>query len=173
MTMPVLDGHEDEPQKPHPENDKMSKITGRRRHDWLDDQFDDEIDLERSMADAPPHRLVQAATIRGAVPNAAKDAPWHYLGKYKPTKKRPAADDSHWSLTCRRCKKRGVKTTRIVLPAVGAHKADWLSSLPSKRAWLMDKMHAATIDETPEHSYRVGRCGGCSGVFWFEMKVKK
>ena len=74
MSLPVMDGHDDEPDdKPHPENPKRCRPCDNadhdncrikyadgtkckcecrnpartKKHDWLDERFNDEIDLEK------------------------------------------------------------------------------------------------------------------------------
>lgn len=131
-----------------------------KKHDWLDPRFDDEIDLERAMGEAPPYALVVAACLNGVVDRDSKDAPWFFLGKFKTSAERPSTNDARWTLTCRRCKKSRrpkIATARIVVPARDAQKVEWL------------RKREVTIDASPEHVYRVGRCATCKGIYWFEL----
>lgn len=193
MNMPVMDGHDGDDSKPHPENKYRCRpcenahhdscrgnspagivcncdcrdAMRTKKHDWLDERFDDEIELEKSMGDAPPRQLVVQASMRGAVTPTALDAAWFFLGKFKTSSARPSTTDARWELTCKRCEARGektsskIKTTRIVVEEQPQQELNWLHER---------KAHTERI---PEHAYRVGRCRRCQSIFWFEMLVKK
>lgn len=165
MSTPVMDDEDELPKKPHPENlggDKPPAESARtKRHDWLDEKFDDEIDLERAMGDAPPRRLVRQAMTRGAVSTEAEDAAWFFLGKFKTSAQRPSTRDSRWTMSCRRCPKgaRKLKTTRVVVEAQAPQEVEWL------------RRRKVLTEQTAQHVYRVGRCVTCRGIFWFELLV--
>lgn len=189
MNMPVMDGHDDEKNKSHPENPTRCKpcdegehdscrikYAGQKkcacecrgplrtkRHDWLDSHFDDEIDLERSIAETPPKQLVTNAMMKGAAMPNAMDVAWYYLGKFEPTDKRPSTSDAKWRLSCRRCLdgKTRIDTVRVVLEERAQQTVDWLHE------------RKVLTDARPERVYRVGRCKKCQTMFWFEMLVKK
>jgi hypothetical protein len=188
MSLPVMDGHSEEPERKHPENryrcrpcengehdECRVRYTGgkkcacecrealrTKRHDWLDDRFDDEIDLERAMGHAPPTRLVVNASMAGVVTPTAKDAAWFFLGKFKTSPQRPSTADGRWQLSCKRCRgKSKVNTKRLVLTEEPAQLVDWLEE------------RKVFTEAQPERTYRVGRCLKCQTIFWFELTVKK
>lgn len=167
--IPTPDG-EDAPRPSHPENpprchpcegSRHDDCTGRavggkkcrcdcsrrartKRHDWLDDRFSDEIDLERAMGDAPPYALVLAAETAGLFPGlgeSGKDSAWRWLGKYRASGARPSTVDGRWALRCKRCSaEKKIGTKRFAL-------------------------------DVPTRVYRVGRCASCRTTWWFELLV--
>jgi hypothetical protein len=188
----LVAGDQDEP-KPsgdHPENSTICKPCADSRHDscrakrcecdcrkpertpkhdWLDAKFDDEIDLERAMGEAPPKRLVYLASLRLTLGDGSMDRAWFSLGRFKTSPQRPSTNDARWSMACKRCPPGGrkFKTVRVVVEAAAAHDAKWLEEAGGS-------FHAkpTPVPERPERVYRVGMCPACRAIFWFEMTSK-
>lgn len=187
---PVMDGHDPDDAKPHPENPARCKACDElrhdecrqkrcacdcrkpartKRHDWLDDQFSDEISLEEAAGHAPSKRLVQLAGLAGLVPPEAHDRAWFFLGRFKTSPQRPATNDARWSTACRRCPPgaRKFKTKRLEVAHRLPTKVDWL-----KQPGNLFEPKDVHTEERAARSYRVGTCATCRAIYWFEMLEK-
>lgn len=88
-----------------------------KRHDWLDDRWSDEIELERGVADAPPLAVARAAVLNGVATDI--ECAWFHVGKFAITDKRSATADSKWIVPCPRCPKSARHRVRTSLLNVG------------------------------------------------------
>ncbi len=122
------------------------------KHDWLDDRWADEIDLERAAAQAPPAWLVVAAEQRGYVDGRALDAAWRWLGRI-------ALEEDHlrepWTVTC------GCQTREIYLQDEDLRAVEELLTTELRAREI------ATHDGL--HRYRVAQCPLCRVIYWFEV----
>lgn len=109
------------------------------KHDWADEKWADEIDLEKAIAQVPPLWLLGA--VAACTPGVVADAAWHYLGEWESR----SATARFGRISCLRC-------------------APTIETLAGSHARVLCKQYD---DPGSGRTARAGRCLVCGWFFWF------